>query len=100
MLRAFSKINSTFRFSIFNFLYESKQDGPSLESSSYLNVSLRYLGPWDPLTLEPLDLGTLGTLPSSNTSSYFPLHPHTSSYLCLLLSSFGMVCLWGAGVEL
>ena len=99
MLRAFSKINSTFRFSIFNFLYESKQDGPSLESSSYLNVSLRYLGPWDPLTLEPLDLGTLGTLPSSNTSSYFPLHPLTSSYLFLLPSSFGMVWLWVVRLE-
>ena len=35
------------------------------------------LGPWDTWTLEPLDLGTLGPLPSSNTSSYFPLHPHT-----------------------
>ena len=30
-----------------------KQDGPSLESSSYLNVTLRYLGPWDPWTLGP-----------------------------------------------
>ena len=74
-----------------------KQDGPSLESSSYLNVSLRYLGPWHPGTLEPLDLGTLGPLPSSNTSSYFPLHPLTSSYLFLLLSSFGIVWLWGGG---
>ena len=27
---------------------ETIQDGPSLESSSYLNLSLRYLGPWDP----------------------------------------------------
>ena len=53
---------------------ETKQDGPSLESSSYLNVSLRYLGPWDPWTSGPLDLGTLGPLPSSNTSSYFPIH--------------------------
>ena len=26
---------------------KSKQDGPSLESSSNLNVTLRYLGPWD-----------------------------------------------------
>ena len=72
-----------------------KQDGPSLESSSYLNVSLRYLDPWDPWTLEPFDLGTLGPLPSSYTSSYFPLHPLTSSYLFLLLSSFGMVWLGG-----
>ena len=30
-----------------------EQDGPSLESSSYLNVTLRYLGPGDPWTLGP-----------------------------------------------
>ena len=54
---------------------KTKQDGPSLESSSYLNVSFRYLGPWDPWTLEPLDLWTFGPLPTSNTSSYFPIHP-------------------------
>ena len=47
------------------------------------------LGPWDPWTLEPLDLGTLGPLPSSNTSSYFPLHPLTSSYSPPLV--------WGGG---
>ena len=34
-------------------------------------------------------LGTLGPLPSSNTSSYFPLHPLTSFYLCLLLERGG-----------
>ena len=34
---------------------ELQQDGPSLESSSYLNVSLRYPGPWDPGTLGPWD---------------------------------------------
>ena len=73
------------------------QDGPCLESSSYLNVSLRNLGLWDPWTLEPFDLGTLGPLPSSNTSSYFSLHPLTSSYLFLLLSSFGMVWLFVGG---
>ena len=55
------------------------------------------LGPWDPWTLEPLDLGTIGPLPSSNTSSYFPLHPLTSFYLFLLHSSFGMVWLLGGG---
>ena len=27
-----------------------EQDGSSLESSSYLNVTLRYLGSWDPGT--------------------------------------------------
>ena len=42
----------------------NKQDGPSLESSSYLSLTLRYLGPWDSGTLGPLDLGTLGPLPS------------------------------------
>ena len=36
----------------------------------------------------------LGPLASSNT---FPLHPLTSSYLFLLLPSFGMVWLWGGG---
>ena len=55
------------------------------------------LGPWDPWTLEPLDLGTLGPLPSSNTSSYFPLHPLTSSYLFLLISSLSTVWLWEGG---
>ena len=41
---------------------EIKQDGPSLESSSYLNVTFRYLGPWDPGTLGLKDAGTLGPL--------------------------------------
>ena len=34
--------------------------GPSLESSSYLNMTLRYLGPLDPGTMGPWDAGTLG----------------------------------------
>ena len=38
---------------------------------------------WDILVLR-----SLGPLDSS--TSYFPLHPHTSSYLCLLRTSFGM----------
>ena len=54
--------------------HQYKQDGPSLESSSNLNVTLRYLGPWDPLTLRFFALGTLGPLPYSTTSSY-PLLP-------------------------
>ena len=34
-----------------------EQDGPSLESSSYLNMTLRHLGPLDPGTTDPwLDL--------------------------------------------
>ena len=57
----------------------------------------RSLGPWDHWTLQTLDLGTLGPLPSSNTSSYFAIHPLTSFCLFLLLSSFGMVWLWGGG---
>ena len=68
-----------------------KQDGPSLESSSYLNVTLRYLGPLDPGTIGPLDvwtfwpldLGTLG-LKEFGTSSLHHLLPSLPSYLFLL----------------
>ena len=79
-----------------NSIYNIKQDGPSLESSSYLNVSLRYLGPWDPWTLGPLELGTLGPWDSWTSSllQHLLILPHTSSYL-LLLSSFCMVWLGG-----
>ena len=74
-----------------------KQDGPSLESSSYLNVTLRYvgpldlgmLGPLDPLTLGLFDFRTLGPLPSSTISSYlFLLLLPISSYTGLVW--FGM----------
>ena len=34
-----------------------EQDGTSLESILYLNVTVRYIGPWDPWTL---NLDTLG----------------------------------------
>ena len=66
----------------------SKQDGPSLESSSYLNVSLRYLGPWDFGTLGPLDLGMLGPWDSwtSFLLQHFLILPHTSFYLLLSLA--------------
>ena len=40
-------------------------------TSSYLNVTLRYLGPWDPWTLGLLDL-----FPP-------PTYPHTSPYILL-----------------
>ena len=46
-----------------NWVAYTEQDGPSLESSSYFNMTLRYLGPLGPLdlfTLGPLDLGSLG----------------------------------------
>ena len=39
-----------------------QQDGPSLDSSLYLNVSLRYLGPWDTGTPRPWNPWTLGLL--------------------------------------
>ena len=55
----------------------NKQDGPSLESSLYLNVSLRYLGPQDPGTFEPFDLVTLGPLPFSTTSCLLLFLPPT-----------------------
>ena len=40
--------------------HDAVQYGPSLESSSYLNVTLRYLGPYDSDTFGPMELGTLG----------------------------------------
>ena len=56
-----------------------EHDGPSLESSSYLNVSLRYLGPWDLWTPGPWNHLTLGLL------DLFPplTPPHTSPYILL-----------------
>ena len=72
----------------------SKQDGPSLESSSYLNVSLRYPGPWDSGTLRPLDLGTLGPWDSWTSSllQHLLILPLTSSYLPpTLLLWYGLV---------
>ena len=64
-----------------------KQDGPSLESSSYLSVSLRYLGPWNPGTMGPLDLGTLGPWDSWTSSllQNLLIRPPTSSYVLLSL---------------
>ena len=73
-----------------------KQDGPSLETSSYLNVSLRYLGPWDPWTLGLLDLCPPPT-PSYN-SLYILLPPPISSFYSPPLVWFGMVWLWGGGM--
>ena len=61
-----------------------KQDGPSLESSSYLNLRLRYLGPQDLLTFGLLDFRTLGPLPSSTTSTY----PFLLQYPTFILISF------------
>ena len=82
----------------------SKQDGPSLESSSYLNVTLRYLTPWDPGTLgslgpwDPWTLGLLDLFPP-------PTPPHTSPYILLphpISSSYCPSLVWfgygGGGV--
>ena len=46
-------------------IHKFEQDGPTLESSSYLNMTLRYLCPLDPGIMSPwtfgqLNLGTLG----------------------------------------
>ena len=70
------------------------QDGSSLESSSHLNVSLRYLGPWDPWTFGPLDLGTLGPCDSWTSSllQHLLILPLTFSYLILSLPP--TVLLW------
>ena len=59
-------------------------------------MSLRYLGPWDPWTLGPLDLGTPGTWDSWTSSllQHLLILLLTSSYF-LLLSSFGRVWLLG-----
>ena len=77
-------------YSLNLFGFDKKQDGPSLESSSYLNESLRYLGPLDPWTFEPSDLGTLGPLPP-------PTPPHTSPYILLpppISSSYSHPLVW------
>ena len=72
------------------------REGPSLESSSYLNVTLRYLGPWDPWTLGIMDFGTSSLLLPPN-SFYFLLS--LSSYLLLspITSRIGMVWYGGVG---
>ena len=57
-----------------------KQDGPSLESSSYLSLSLRYLGslgPWDLGTPGPWNPWTLGLLDLFPP----PTPPHSSPYI-------------------
>ena len=65
----------------------------SLESSSYLNVSLRYLGPWDlgtPGPWNPLTLGLLDLFPP-------PTPPHTSPYILLpppISSSYSPPLVW------
>jgi len=75
------------------------QDGPSLESSSYLNKTLRYLGPWDPGTIGPSDPWTFGLLDFHFFDLFpSPLPPHTS-YLSPS-SWFGLVWVgMGGGVR-
>ena len=91
----FGTLDGRFMFSLtfrkLSLDFNLEQDGPSLESSSYLNVTLRYQG--------PQDLGTIGPW-DSQTSSLLIL-PITSSYLLLsppifpptLLLWYGLV--WG-----
>ena len=70
-----------------------KQDGPSLESSSYLNVSLRYLGPWEPETHGPWNPWTLGLLDLFPPST----PPHTFPYILsppLISSSYTPPLVW------
>ena len=66
-----------------------------------ISWSLGTRGPWDTWTLEPLNLGTLGPIPSSNTSSYFPF-ALIFSYLPLSLPPtllcYGLVMVGGKGV--
>ena len=71
-------------------LYTSLQDGPSLESSSYVNMTLEYLGPWDLGTPGP------GDPPQTppHTSSYILLPPPFSSSYSPPLVWFGMVLVW------
>ena len=79
--------------------FNLEQDGPSLESSSYLNVSLRYHGPgdlgtpgpWNPSILGLLDLFPPPTPP--HTSPYILLPPPISSFYSPPLVWFGY--LWG-----
>ena len=64
-----------------------KHIGPSLESSSYLNVTLRYLGPLDHRSFGRLDLLTLGPLGLLDIRTLGPPPPPppiSSSYLFLL----------------
>ena len=77
-----------------------EQDGASLESSSYLNVTLRYLDPFDPETMGPWDAWTFWPF-DLGTSSF--LHhlllyvPPTFSYLLLHWLGMVWVCYgrWG-----
>ena len=67
--------------------WKLKHIGPSLESSSYLNVTLRYLGPLDHRSFGRLDLLTLGPLGLLDIRTLGPPPPPppiSSSYLFLL----------------
>ena len=68
-----------YRLNLFFYIQHYKQDGPSLESSSYLNLSLRYPGPWDLGTPGPWNPWTLGLLDLFPT----PTTPHTCPYILL-----------------
>ena len=88
------KLSIMFMWKLTDFILRMKQGRPYLESSLYLNLTLRHISPWDPWTLEPLDLGILGPFPSSNTFSYFPLHPLTSVSPPSFLADFIAILQW------
>ena len=56
----------------------NKHDGPSLESGSYLNIILRYIGPWDPWTFGPETFGLL----DFRTLYFFTSSLVTSEFIC------------------
>ena len=85
------------------FQIRTRQDGPSLESSSYLNVALRNLGPWDLWTPGPWDSwnsSLLQHLILPLTSSYLllSLHPTLLLWYGLVWFWYGLVWGWG-GLE-
>ena len=67
--------------------FNLKQDGPSLKSSSYLSLSLRYLGtlgPWNPWTLGLLDLLPPPTLPHTSVEDRGSFHRSSGMYFMLI----------------
>ena len=81
---------------------KSQQDGPNLESSSYLNKTLRYLGTlgaWNPWTFGPWELLTLGhwdLFPPQPPGLVWgcvsdDTHPHTKPPMLFHSKRFGWV---------
>ena len=81
-----------------NWVAYTEQDGPSLESSSYFNMTLRYFGLWDPGTLKPPDPGTFGLLDFHFFTSFLFHHLLILLPTSFLLVWFGMVW-YGGGLS-